>query len=605
MERLNVAGKILHRTCFRCARCQSQLSIANYYETEKEGTYCCEMCPDEEHLRESEVAMAKMTLERNIKLEAVQSDADEDDSSDEHDEIEKRFEVTGVEKHPATKQEANSESSLPESQQEAEDKLVLTIISDEHDGCEEKTPIITMDEALADPKPIIENIDESPSINEVDKNCEDHEVLKEGNTESKSATNIISSMDDNSAPMLRPECDQTEVNVEEQEDNSLEHKKEDICSTESTTEQAIYVENYDNQSKSSNQELQECNDIEEKVDTLLNINNNAPGVEIVMQSTQPEIVHGSPEEKGDNANKLSYPDERNPFGDEASEDDEKPVTLRSQYPDESKSEEKSPTTQRVVSTNPFGSDFEDSENEEQINELRIINPSAALVKGPPKPPRAPSIRQSLNPFGSDFEDDDENTNASTNNIVVSPNSRLSASYVNVALRSPPSPASSTGSRNSSRVVNKKKKRPAPKPPSSDVEQKPSLTSSTSVNPIVSQKNSVNPVEGSPIPAPRNSKLPGSSSKSSSVTSAHRPPPRPPPPVSIPVISPSSRGDLPKSRKDRDNLNRRSQCMIQMGQVSSVDTPLTYHSTHNSNIGSAGTSDVDSSSIMSGSITSTR
>ncbi|KAG8230744.1 hypothetical protein J437_LFUL010243 [Ladona fulva] len=39
---------LMHRTCFRCARCRTQLSPAGgYYETES-GAFCCEVCPDEE-----------------------------------------------------------------------------------------------------------------------------------------------------------------------------------------------------------------------------------------------------------------------------------------------------------------------------------------------------------------------------------------------------------------------------------------------------------------------------------------------------------------------------------------------------------------------------
>ena len=37
----------LHRTCFKCRRCDAQLSVVNFYETEN-GEYCCDMCPDEE-----------------------------------------------------------------------------------------------------------------------------------------------------------------------------------------------------------------------------------------------------------------------------------------------------------------------------------------------------------------------------------------------------------------------------------------------------------------------------------------------------------------------------------------------------------------------------
>ena len=50
----------MHRTCFKCARCYHQLSIANYYETES-GDYCCEMCPDEE-IEQTEVAEANKKI---------------------------------------------------------------------------------------------------------------------------------------------------------------------------------------------------------------------------------------------------------------------------------------------------------------------------------------------------------------------------------------------------------------------------------------------------------------------------------------------------------------------------------------------------------------
>ncbi|KAJ8969554.1 hypothetical protein NQ317_016586, partial [Molorchus minor] len=48
-ERLNVGKLLYHRTCFKCARCNSQLTLANYYETEH-GDFCCEICPDEEKI---------------------------------------------------------------------------------------------------------------------------------------------------------------------------------------------------------------------------------------------------------------------------------------------------------------------------------------------------------------------------------------------------------------------------------------------------------------------------------------------------------------------------------------------------------------------------
>ena len=56
LERLNIGGKLVHRTCFKCARCNHQLNIVNYYETEA-GTYCCDVCPDEE-VNQTEVVEA-------------------------------------------------------------------------------------------------------------------------------------------------------------------------------------------------------------------------------------------------------------------------------------------------------------------------------------------------------------------------------------------------------------------------------------------------------------------------------------------------------------------------------------------------------------------
>ena len=42
LERLSVAGKLFHRTCFKCARCEEQLTLASFYETET-GQFCCEV----------------------------------------------------------------------------------------------------------------------------------------------------------------------------------------------------------------------------------------------------------------------------------------------------------------------------------------------------------------------------------------------------------------------------------------------------------------------------------------------------------------------------------------------------------------------------------
>lgn len=47
-ERLIIGKSLYHRTCLRCARCDSQLTLGSFYETEIDGEFCCETCPDEE-----------------------------------------------------------------------------------------------------------------------------------------------------------------------------------------------------------------------------------------------------------------------------------------------------------------------------------------------------------------------------------------------------------------------------------------------------------------------------------------------------------------------------------------------------------------------------
>uniref|UniRef100_A0A182W188 MICAL-like protein 1 n=1 Tax=Anopheles minimus TaxID=112268 RepID=A0A182W188_9DIPT len=47
-ERISFGAKSYHRSCLKCARCGTQLTVGSFYETEIDGEYCCETCPDEE-----------------------------------------------------------------------------------------------------------------------------------------------------------------------------------------------------------------------------------------------------------------------------------------------------------------------------------------------------------------------------------------------------------------------------------------------------------------------------------------------------------------------------------------------------------------------------
>ncbi|XP_071454881.1 MICAL-like protein 2 isoform X2 [Hetaerina americana] len=75
---------LMHRTCFRCARCRQQLSPAGgYYETES-GAFCCEVCPDEEP--PSPVSeQSKRILGNPEGMLAVGTDDEASDAEDEAD----------------------------------------------------------------------------------------------------------------------------------------------------------------------------------------------------------------------------------------------------------------------------------------------------------------------------------------------------------------------------------------------------------------------------------------------------------------------------------------------------------------------------------------
>lgn len=125
---------------------------------------------------------------------------------------------------------------------------------------------------------------------------------------------------------------------------------------------------------------------------------------------------------------ASYPDTLNPF-----DDDREDIQSSSK---ESKID--------LEGSNPFGSDDSDEEVNLPVALPRTshLSPRGTPLIGPPKPPRV-----SMNPFGSDFEDDeDEKESQNISKIEKSVNSPGS-----------PCPSSSGGS-------SARKKRPAPQPP---------------------------------------------------------------------------------------------------------------------------------------------
>lgn len=77
---MNVGRQLFHRTCFRCARCDSQLTLANYYETEN-SEYCCETCPDEEQVQDDQKHILTRSLSDEEKSASLKKSEAQDDYS--------------------------------------------------------------------------------------------------------------------------------------------------------------------------------------------------------------------------------------------------------------------------------------------------------------------------------------------------------------------------------------------------------------------------------------------------------------------------------------------------------------------------------------------
>ena len=71
-ERLVVGTKLYHRCCLKCARCKTLLTIGSFYETENDGEYVCDVCPDEEKNAEAkktvDLSSQRLSIAQKIAL---------------------------------------------------------------------------------------------------------------------------------------------------------------------------------------------------------------------------------------------------------------------------------------------------------------------------------------------------------------------------------------------------------------------------------------------------------------------------------------------------------------------------------------------------------
>lgn len=138
-ERFCVGAALYHRACLKCARCGSQLKAGSFYETEVDGEFCCETCPDEEPMmrkrEESQIGTQeqrfsvadKVALFQRVDLELTKKSLSDEEKRASLQRLasltlvtQDHHEVNGVDEEVE-----NSESSSHESESEGEEEAVM------------------------------------------------------------------------------------------------------------------------------------------------------------------------------------------------------------------------------------------------------------------------------------------------------------------------------------------------------------------------------------------------------------------------------------------------------------------------------------------------
>lgn len=529
LERLNVTGRILHRTCFKCARCSTQLSLVSYYETET-GSYCCDICPDEEKDQTA-------TLKANRDFAELM--AGHDDSNADQD-----FEAL------MANNDSQDDSGNSSEGEDGQGGSMLTPKGSLRPNQSPSPSVKSVEDCkVVEDLSVVSAYGVPVSIDEVDVSVENVDsdvktVDHDDNDESDSA------ITDQNATVSENEMLKTEDIVTNGDSIILEKKEvvdtDAICDMKVNDDLVVSDEAID----STTDQLNNCN-LENKLEPVEENELELKTVESVdlesgksngedlesgksngekLQQSQENV--SKPIEK-ENVMEVEKIESTNPFGSDFEDDEDTQIPLVSKSTEvPSKHEE---------STNPFGSDFENDEDEAQTNLSTV-----AVQQGPPKPPRL-----SLNPFGSDFEDDDATSVRSVS----------------------PSPS----------VRTMRKKRPAPKPPGSGTPASTTPVASPRSKSLLATSRPTTIEAGAhrsttlehgaqrpstletgahrpttlepPVPAVRHSKTPQrsvspcNSTCSGGARRSKKEKPAPPPPI-----------DPTKRQKNVDNEHRRSQLM---------------------------------------------
>lgn len=386
-ERLNVGKLLYHRTCFRCARCNSQLTLANYYETEN-NEFCCETCPDEEKLDSS-------VLTRSLSDEEKSATLKKDDEYSAKFETALEFPEDSISSEYTKARSCfiNSQVELSDSGNEEPPDLPKT-----------KPPeIVTCEDTFSDsgfPNGLKTNVNkDSVSLSSTSKLEESHDIVTkdtisaEGNTNSlvKARMRLFESKSDAS--------NENTVNNQVPSTNIEDSFKDNTLDKDSVTQDSIITISDSNTTDSVIviEESQEAVD-----ETSLGKTREQTSSETSLGETEQQTssVIEIPDES--TRKKDEYPDDLNPFGDDL---EEKP----SLNPFEDEEDDLLPPNPQPAARKKIKPSTEDKEMSTLYIQRVSVNPFEEENEKPQPAQRklVPAPRISLNPFWSDDEENEE------------------------------------------------------------------------------------------------------------------------------------------------------------------------------------------------------
>ncbi|KAG5682613.1 hypothetical protein PVAND_011956 [Polypedilum vanderplanki] len=491
-ERLVIENHLYHRTCFRCARCHSVLTLGNFYQTEKDNEFCCETCPDEELKTKRKVDESnRLSIAQRIALfEKTETSSvlkkslsDEEKTKSLNRQLPSSTAATSVNSNSnalnnfLTSQivdddEKTNESQSSESESDDElvndDKKLFETKSDHSNSINNDSNIISTKELTQTTQAHQNESQEQLKqiVNDIilvssNENVDDIELEFE-----KLAEEAVN----NPIPLLvSPNIITTKLSTQAQEIVDKEKEEPTIIieeSIESKSQPQVSVQEKNEEEKVEVIKIEEQTKVEENKTEL-----------IEEEKLSEEILKEKPvtiaADISISSQKTLYPDDLNPFGDD----------------DEQKEEEKI----KRPSLNPFGSCSEDEE--EDIKFRNSNTGTLHKIQKPPRPSRPPLPRVSMtlkpastNPFGSDDEDEESASQINNKTPVPTTRKQLHSMTPEPAPRFNNSPGHSLNFKGSSSSLasstdgitslrRKKKKAPAPPVPVPKIE----LESSTVKN----------------------------------------------------------------------------------------------------------------------------